>query len=58
MYKRQDLERGFIRAEVVSYEEFIALGSLKACRDRGVLRGEGKDYLVQDGDIINVRFNV
>ncbi len=53
-----DLERGFIRAEVVSYEEFIALGSLKACRDRGVLRVEGKDYLVQDGDIINVRFNV
>ena len=53
-----DLERGFIRAEVVSYEEFIALGSLKACRDRGVLRVVGKDYLVQDGDIINVRFNV
>ncbi len=53
-----DLERGFIRAEVVPYEQFISLGSLKACRDKGILRVEGKDYIVQDGDIVNVRFNV
>lgn len=53
-----DLERGFIRAETVSYDELVAHGSLKACRDAGVLRLEGKDYPVKDGDIITVRFNV
>jgi len=53
-----DLERGFIRAETVSYEDFLAGGSLKACRDAGTLRLEGKDYVVQDGDILNIRFNV
>lgn len=53
-----DIARGFIRAEVVSYEQFIAAGSMKAVRDAGQLRLEGKDYVVQDGDIISFRFNV
>lgn len=53
-----DIERGFIRAEVVGYETFISLGSNKACREAGALRLEGKDYVVQDGDIMNFRFNV
>ena len=53
-----DLERGFIRAEVVSYDDFLACGSMKACREHGVLKIEGKDYVVQDGDILHVRFNV
>lgn len=53
-----DIQRGFIRAEVVSFVDFMKHGSLKACRDAGVLRVEGKDYVVADGDIINFRFNV
>jgi hypothetical protein len=53
-----DIERGFIRAETINYGEFIRLGSLKAARDGGHLRLEGKDYDIQDGDIINFRFNV
>jgi len=53
-----DIERGFIRAEVVTYEEFIALGSETKCKEAGKLRLEGKDYTVQDGDIIHFRFNV
>ena len=53
-----DIQRGFIRAEVVSFEDFISCGTMKACRDAGVLRVEGKDYIVADGDIINFRFNV
>jgi len=53
-----DIERGFIRAEVVAYLDFIALGSEAKCRETGKLRLEGKEYLVQDGDIINFRFNV
>ncbi len=53
-----DLERGFIRAEVVNYEDFIKLGSMKAVRDSGLLRLEGKDTIVRDGDILNIRFNV
>ena len=53
-----DLERGFIRAEVVTYADFMAAGSLSAARDRGTLRLEGKDYVVKDGDIMHVRFNV
>ena len=50
-----DIQRGFIRAEVVGYEPFIASGSLAASRDKGELRLEGKEYIVQDGDIINFR---
>jgi ribosome-binding ATPase YchF (GTP1/OBG family) len=53
-----DLERGFIRAEVVDFETFVQQGSEAACRAAGLLRTEGKDYVVQDGDIITVRFNV
>jgi GTP-binding protein YchF len=53
-----DLERGFIRAEVVHYNEFVETGSLAKCREKGTLRLEGKDYVLQDGDIMLVRFNV
>ncbi len=53
-----DMQRGFIRAEVISYEDLIALGSLAEARARGKLRLEGKGYIVQDGDIIHIRFNV
>ncbi|MBC7185898.1 MAG: redox-regulated ATPase YchF [Calditrichaeota bacterium] len=53
-----DIERGFIRAEVVSYVDLHAQGSLARCRELGLLRLEGKDYIVQDGDVITFRFNV
>lgn len=53
-----DFEKGFIRAEVISYEDFIKYGSESACRDNGKLRVEGKEYIVQDGDIMHFRFNV
>ena len=53
-----DLERGFIRAEVISYDELVALGSMDAAKAAGKLRVEGKDYLVQEGDILHVRFAV
>ncbi len=53
-----DLERGFIRAEVVHYDDFIALGSDSAARREGKLRLEGKEYVVKDGDIMNIRFAV
>lgn len=53
-----DFERGFIRAEVVSYEELINLGSLAQAREQGLVRSEGKEYIVKDGDVILFRFNV
>jgi GTP-binding protein YchF len=53
-----DIERGFIRAEVVSYDDFIAQGGMSGARDKGLFRLEGKTYEVKDGDIINFRFNV
>jgi hypothetical protein len=53
-----DLARGFIRAEVIGYDEMIACGSMAEARRRGKLRLEGKEYVVQDGDILNIRFNV
>jgi ribosome-binding ATPase len=53
-----DLARGFIRAEVVKYEDLMACGSMAEARKRGVLRSEGKAYAVQDGDVIQVLFNV
>jgi GTP-binding protein YchF len=53
-----DLEKGFIRAEVISFSELQAAGSLAAARKKGWLRLEGKDYLVQDGDVITIRFHV
>jgi len=51
-----DIARGFIRAEVVSYDHLIGRGTMAACRDHGEVRLEGKEYVVQDGDIINFRF--
>jgi ribosome-binding ATPase len=51
-----DISRGFIRAEVVGYDALVTRGSMAACRDHGEVRLEGKDYVVQDGDIINFRF--
>ena len=53
-----DLERGFIRAEVISYDELVAAGSMDAAKAAGKLRVEGKDYVVQEGDILHVRFAV
>lgn len=53
-----DFEKGFIKAEVISYDDFIKYGSEAACREAGKLRIEGKEYIVQDGDIMHFRFNV
>jgi len=53
-----DLERGFIRSEVIRYEDFIRLGSEHACREAGKLMVEGKNYIVKDGDMLHIRFNV
>lgn len=53
-----DFERGFIRAETISYEDFDQYGSEKACKEAGKMRSEGKEYVVQDGDIMLFRFNV
>ena len=53
-----DIERGFIRAEVVAYDDLVTAGSIPAARERAQLRSEGKEYVVRDGDVINFRFNV
>lgn len=53
-----DFERGFIRAEVIKYDDYVTLGSEKACRENGKIAIEGKDYVVQDGDIMHFLFNV
>ena len=53
-----DFERGFIRAEVIAYDDFIKHGSEQAAKDAGKMRSEGKDYVVKDGDVILFRFNV
>ena len=53
-----DFERGFIRAEVVPYDELVGCGSMAAARDKGLVRSEGKDYVMQDGDVVLFRFNV
>lgn len=53
-----DFEKGFIRAEVTGYEDFVSAGSYAVARERGVTRLEGKDYVIQDGDIVHFRFNV
>jgi len=53
-----DLERGFIRADVVAYRDLIREGSLQSCRSAGLLRLEGKEYVVQDGDVMEIRFNL
>ena len=53
-----DFERGFIRAEVISYKDFTECGSEAACRSAGLLRVEGKEYIVKDGDVVHFLFNV
>lgn len=53
-----DFERGFIRAEVVSYDDLIKFGSMNACKEQGLVRSEGKEYVMKDGDIVLFRFNV
>ena len=53
-----DIERGFIRAEVVSFDDLMALGSMQAAKENGKIRSEGKEYIMQDGDIVLFRFNV
>ncbi|CAL0328823.1 unnamed protein product [Lupinus luteus] len=53
-----DFEKGFIRAETVAYDDFVAAGSLASAREKGLLRSEGKDYIVQEGDVMLFRFNV
>ena len=53
-----DFERGFIRAEVIAYDDLMAAGTMAAAREKGMIRSEGKEYVVKDGDIILFRFNV
>ena len=53
-----DFEKGFIKAEVIAYADFVHFGSESACRDAGKLRIEGKEYVVHDGDVMHFRFNV
>ena len=53
-----DFERGFIRAEIISYEDLMACGSMTAAKEKGLVRSEGKEYVMQDGDIVLFRFNV
>jgi hypothetical protein len=53
-----DLERGFIRAEVIGYDDLVAAGSMSAAKDAGKVRVEGKDYVIAEGDILNIRFAV
>ena len=53
-----DFEKGFIRAEVVSYDDLMACGSMAAAKEKGLVRLEGKEYVMQDGDIVLFRFNV
>ena len=53
-----DFERGFIRAEVISFDNLIECGSMAAAKEKGMIRSEGKDYVMKDGDIVLFRFNV
>lgn len=53
-----DIERGFIRAEVVSYDDLIKEGSMSNAKEKGLVRSEGKEYIMQEGDIVLFRFNV
>ena len=53
-----DFERGFIRAEIVDWKDLLELGSLNAAKEKGLVRLEGKDYVMQDGDVVLFRFNV
>ena len=53
-----DIERGFIRAEIVSYDDYVAYKTMDAIRSAGKLRSEGKEYVMQEGDVVEFRFNV
>ena len=53
-----DIERGFIRAEIVSYDDLMREGSMTAAKEKGLVRSEGKEYVMQDGDIVLFKFNV
>ena len=53
-----DFERGFIRAEVIPYKTLLDCGSLSAAKEKGLVRSEGKEYVMQDGDVVLFRFNV
>lgn len=53
-----DFTKGFIRAETISYDDFVTTGSQSAAKEKGLLRSEGKEYVVQEGDVILFRFNV
>ena len=53
-----DFERGFIRAEVVNYDDLMACGSMNATKEKGLVRSEGKEYVMKDGDVVLFRFNV
>lgn len=53
-----DFERGFIRAEIVSFDDLVACGSMNAAKEKGLVRSEGKDYVIADGDVVLFRFNV
>ena len=52
------MERGFIRAEVISFDDLMLCGSMAAAKEKGLIRSEGKDYVFKDGDIVLIRFNV
>jgi len=53
-----DFERGFIRSNIVSYDDLVKYGSMKEAREKGLLRQEGKEYIMQDGDVVEFLFNV
>ena len=53
-----DIERGFIKAEVISFDELMKCGSMVTAKEKGLVRQEGKDYIMQDGDIVLFKFNV
>ena len=53
-----DIERGFIRAEIVAFDDLKSCGSMNAAKEKGLVRSEGKDYVMQDGDVTLFRFNV
>ncbi|MDO5301244.1 MAG: redox-regulated ATPase YchF [Tissierellia bacterium] len=53
-----DIQRGFIKADVIAYDDLIAAGNMAAARDKGLIRSEGKEYIMKDGDVVNFKFNV
>ncbi|MBR4292464.1 MAG: DUF933 domain-containing protein, partial [Clostridia bacterium] len=53
-----DFERGFIRAEIIAFDDLVACGTMAIAKEKGLVRSEGKDYVVKDGDVVLFRFNV